>query len=400
MAIEIPALVIINLFLLPATVAILVVGIILNLRHTQNNVYRKYLVTMLSFWSVILSYVYVDFFIDGTYLCSFNAESASMRVILLGIPCFFTIVSYPIAILNANLIKVKYWVAVLSPMLIALAVYFAWHAISGFDPFYNYVSLADLIDNIASAHAILRMLVVILFILYIIAFTVNIWKAVPVYNKYIHDNIANSDCNVDWVRSLVRRIIFVSICYFLMAFSTSRLLNALYFVSIMTLFTFIVEMSLFKRTSEDIEALKLKWTRKRGWYVIEKTPEITDHILQNDFGSIKERLDKWMNDQKPYLNIEFTIDDILDEFTDLTHGDVTAFFKLNDETFQMYVRRFRIEHACDLIEKDNGEIALKHIFNKIGFSHYSSFSRAFVAHTGQSPSEYLTNYKDNKIQQD
>ncbi len=364
-------------------------GALLIYRHTQKNVYRRYLGSMLIFWAVVIAYIFFKFFIDGNSTISYINDFASAEVLLLGIPCFLSIVLYPIVILNASLLKPKNWAPLLTPIAIPIAIYFAINFIAGLDPFVQYNTAAEFFENITSLSVILRLMLVLFFGIYIFMILISIHRTVPIYNQYVQDNIADSDCNLDWIQTLIKYIIAVSIVYFAMLFTNSIILNTLYLCSILALFSHLVEMSLFRKVTEDISTIRLNFSYMRGGWNVKLNPTTQPPASVNDVTKGRAAIDQWMSKEQPYLKVEFTTKDVLAKFPSLAHSTVTAIFKESGDTFQAYVRRYRIEHACEIIQSESASLYPKLLFSRVGFSHHSSFSRAFVAVTGYTPSEYI-----------
>ncbi len=76
---------IINLFLLPCLVTILLTGAILNIKYTKYNIYRQYLIYSLLFWAMVMCLIYIKFFVEGSTTISYSQELFSVPVLLLGI---------------------------------------------------------------------------------------------------------------------------------------------------------------------------------------------------------------------------------------------------------------------------------------------------------------------------
>ena len=64
--------------------------------------------------------------------------------------------------------------------------------------------------------------------------------------------------------------------------------------------------------------------------------------------------------------------------------------KLN-MSFNDYVNSLRISRACVLLGRD--ELSITEISNTVGFTTIRTFNRAFLKHTGQTPSDYRKNLK-------
>lgn len=386
----------INSFLLPSIIAILVFGAVLNVKYTEKNSYRKYLVAMLIFWVSIFALIFIKYIISKQLTISYNNEVLSAQVLLLGIPCFLSIISYPIVILNSLLLKPRNWWRACYTIILAVIIYFAGHLILWVNPFIKYSNYQELLANITSASVILRLYLIGVFICYIIKHTINIWSIIPLYNRYVHDNIADSECNVDWIYRLLKHTIAVSVFYFAMLFNSTPIINMLYLISVLLLFSYIVEMSLFKKTSENVNPIVIRRDRRsRKWYVVEESTSKRTQSVEN-LKSVVLKIDTWMREDKPYTNVNFTTKDIIAKFPFLTPADLTNIFKSKGENFQSYVRRYRIYRACEIITNNNDKIYPKQLFDRVGFSHYSSFSRSFLAVTGLTPFNYINLPKKEK----
>ncbi|MBU1798387.1 MAG: helix-turn-helix domain-containing protein [Bacteroidetes bacterium] len=63
---------------------------------------------------------------------------------------------------------------------------------------------------------------------------------------------------------------------------------------------------------------------------------------------------------------------------------INSEFNMN---FSQFVNKYRIEEAIELLKNSNRNF--EDVFLEIGFYTRSTFNRAFKAHTGNTPSEYL-----------
>ncbi len=373
----------INYFLLSSLVAIIIAGSFLILRYRWNSAYQRFLVSMYSFWAIIMLSLAIVFNQNDMHL-NLNDGVMNLDIILLGIPCFLTIVSYPAVAMNSGLLKLKNWILLSSPLALIIAIYFAVHSAAGVDPFIKYSSLEYIAENIGSPLVLLRCLLLLIFVLYNVLMLIATWQVVPIYNRHVKEHFADPSYNVDWVRKLIVFIIIVSCAYLYMALSESLIANTIYLSTVIALFIYITDRSLFHKTFERTDGFHIKWSLKNGWHIVEHKSVDSNKDLE----PIGIDIDKWMRHSKAYQRPNLSIDDLLAEFDTLSHDTVTEFFKSKGETFQSYVRRYRIEKACRIIDKE-GEIYPKELFTTVGFSHYSSFSRAFSAVMDMSPSEYL-----------
>lgn len=384
---------IVNTFVLSSLVAILIFGAVLNIKYRQKNIYRNYLILIFFSWAAMLIVGFGKFYINGASTFEFNADIISVPILFLGVICFISIVSYPIVILDVNRLKFSNGVRLTMPILISLTIYLLWHMITGHDPFIKYATYGELFSDILTISVILRLSLVVSFIIYVIMILLYIWRIIPFYNQYVCDHIANSDCNVEWIRLLVIFIIIFIVSFFAMLFTNSPYVNLICMLSIIPLFGYIVEMSLFHNSSELVVPLELA---DNGWSYTKPSYRLSGGDYIENITMIRaheQQIDRWMEKSQSFTKIDFTTKDILEAFPQISNADLAAVFKLKRETFQSYVRAYRINKACKMIDKSRFDLSLSQIFTSVGFSHYSSFSRSFYAVKNMSPSDYLQTVK-------
>lgn len=390
----------INCLLVAAFISILVFGIVLILKRRESDVYRKYLISMLTYWASTLLYVYSKFYIEDLPQVSYNFEAVSVSILLLGIPCFISIIIYPIVVLDAKFFTPRNWFKLLAPLSGIVLLYFMVNLIAGTDPFRKFSSLNDILTNIGSMAAFSRLAMVIGFLIYVILLLKNIWKIVPVYNQHIQDTISDTTYNVDWVRQLVKYIIFVTIMYFSVLFTPSPYVNMVYMISVIALFGYIIGRSLFNSYIEDVNYVTIRWFKE--WTLVPKRQKIVQEkdteteIINDNYEALGKKIDEWMESSKAYTKVNFTTEDIIICFPNYVHDDLTHMFKEKGETFQSYVRKYRIKLACEIIKEKSDEVYPKQLYSMVGFSHYSSFSRAFFAVVGMSPTDYISEVENSK----
>ncbi len=113
--------------------------------------------------------------------------------------------------------------------------------------------------------------------------------------------------------------------------------------------------------------------------------------------SYLEKLNKFLNEEKPYLNPELTINMLADQvkvprhyITEILKNDLKKnFFTLvNDHRIDAVKRRLKSE--------EYKEIPVLQLALECGFNSKSSFNAIFKQHTGQTPSEYRKAFTTGK----
>ncbi len=386
---------IINLFLLPCLITILLAGAILNYKSIEINKYQQTLMTTFVFWAAIMVYVYCKFFSDiktgEMFTISFVQDVCSVQVLLLGALCFISLISYPVVVLNATFLSFRSWIKMIAPTFTAAVAYFAINKIAGSDPLVKYASFEEFISNIGSITVISRLSLVVTFSYFWFRNIRRIWHVVPYYNQFIQDNLADSRCNVGWIRRLVLHITTVMCAYFMLLFFSSPFVNMIYLSMLIMTFAYMIEMSLVYHSSvglEDIRIFRDPHNRKRYVFVPSESKSVSNDDAEHESTGL-QLIDEWMERDLPYTNVNFTTNEILETFPQFTRYDLTNMFRSNDETFQSYVRRFRIKRACEIMSVNEENAHLQKTFSMVGFSHYSSFSRAFLSILEITPSDFI-----------
>lgn len=104
----------------------------------------------------------------------------------------------------------------------------------------------------------------------------------------------------------------------------------------------------------------------------------------------REKLEQWMQTEKPYLNPEFRLND-LRQVLPLNRTYLSQFIHAQyDCTFYQFVTNYRIEEAKRLM-KEKPDLKMQDIAEQCGFSSPVVFSRIFARETGETPSEWCAN---------
>lgn len=388
---------IVILVLISALVTLLFFGSLLCAKYSQNNIYKKFLLTTIAMWLVMLTAAYIDkIFIGYGMPATEMLGLLNARGLILGIIGFLSIVSLPIVVLNAKMLKLINWLKLASPIIAVVAIYFGYHITAGTDPFYTYYTAEELRQNITSTPVIMRILLYLSLLVYLSIVMYILNRVVPLYNQYIKDNIADSDYNVGWVSGMLKRIWLVTACFFIMLATGSLYVVAIYTISVIIAFVYIIDMSLFHKMMDGVKPLTLNIDRKEFWYFLEEerlsqpTTPLEDERLAQGWEAINE----WLESEMLYTNPSFTINNVIERFSNLSHNEITDIFKLHGESFQSVIRKYRIANACRIIENKRGNVSSKQLYSQVGFSHHSSFSRAFATVQNISPSDYIKQVRD------
>lgn len=104
----------------------------------------------------------------------------------------------------------------------------------------------------------------------------------------------------------------------------------------------------------------------------------------------KQKIETYMQQQRPYLKKGYSIKDLSAE-TNISLHQLSAF--INGEygvNFSDFINRYRVEYVKEKLHDPQWrQLTLEGIALEAGFTNRTTFFRAFIKITGTSPSEYV-----------
>jgi AraC-like DNA-binding protein len=119
--------------------------------------------------------------------------------------------------------------------------------------------------------------------------------------------------------------------------------------------------------------------------------------MDEPFSDMAKQIMDYLQKQKPFLEAEFSIDDLSHALNIQRHHLYYCMNKVMKMKFTELKRKLRIEHAKQLLkEGKNKTLSIEGIGSQSGFSSRSNFFTTFKTEVGMTPTEYLE--KTNKAQ--
>jgi AraC-like DNA-binding protein len=114
-------------------------------------------------------------------------------------------------------------------------------------------------------------------------------------------------------------------------------------------------------------------------------------LPQDDpFYELVDKINIYLTNEKPYLNLDFTINELAIALKVPVHHVSYCLNTLMNVKFTSLRTQLRIQYATNLLDSGQGdELSMDGIGKKSGFSTRSNFYNAFKTETGLTPSEYL-----------
>ena len=102
-----------------------------------------------------------------------------------------------------------------------------------------------------------------------------------------------------------------------------------------------------------------------------------------------EKLNRFMNEQKPYLDENITIKDLAEELEIPSHHLSIVINNRLNKNFYNFINEYRIKESQEILkDPDNFDASILSIAFKAGFNSKSAFNNTFKKITGLTPTEY------------
>lgn len=370
-----------------------VFGICFLLRYSKSSKQRGALITVLVFW--IIAY--------GAHTMRLSGAIPDMKPVVgfftfevmpMGMMGFMALIYYCLISITSHRLPIRRFLIYVIPFTVIMLVYLVVCYAQGVSPFAKYVTFEEFKVVAFTAPMILRYLLLLSFLAYVIALTHSIRLLIPVCNKYVESNQSNIEYSLLWLGNFVKVVACIAVVYFIWVIYSSPITLILYCLVTIPAFVILSDNSVYHKPYKPLDRLNLKGNGIDWEIVLADCESCKEIIGVSDEVSAEKKpafdfadFEKWIEESRPYVNPDFSFGDVHVHFPQLTFVSLGEVLAEQGETFQSYVRRCRIESAVGLM-KDNASPSLyKEVYLMVGFKHYSSFSRAFVAVKGVSPSK-------------
>ena len=208
-------------------------------------------------------------------------------------------------------------------------------------------------------------------------------KHVRDYRRYVEENYGSVDQTDErWVIRYLLMVLVLGVSYTYLCFSNEP--TRLFTQQWLMLFVIIY-------TNDQVIFRAKPWIENAEE---EEEKEEEEEAKTESGAEYREKLEQWMETEKPYLNPEFRLND-LRQVLPLNRTYLSQFIHAEyDCTFYQFVTNYRIEEAKRLM-REQPDLKMHDIAEQCGFSSPTVFGRVFARETGQTPTEWLAQF-DNK----
>ena len=193
------------------------------------------------------------------------------------------------------------------------------------------------------------------------------------YLMYVRKNYSNiENIDVAWLEPVFFFAIVSQLAWLLTSLSGTVIADIIYYISTVLLWLMVLHYS---------------WNFQP--IVIEKNMESESAANNKNALPIAEgTLERLMEEQQLYLKKDLTLSDLA-EALDSNRTYVSKYIsQALGQTFYDYINQLRIERVSIPMMKQHPEYKLDFVAHESGFASISTFRRAFIKLTGQTPSQY------------
>lgn len=115
--------------------------------------------------------------------------------------------------------------------------------------------------------------------------------------------------------------------------------------------------------------------------------------FNSQFDSYKRSIEEWLQSDRPYLNADFSLQEVINRFN-LNRTYASRIFNEGfGQSFILVMRHYRIEYAKELLRQNPG-ISITEVAQQCGYSTVQAFHKAFAyCNGGLTPGRYAQSLK-------
>jgi AraC-like DNA-binding protein len=137
---------------------------------------------------------------------------------------------------------------------------------------------------------------------------------------------------------------------------------------------------------------------KRNNKRISEPKQITDINVDSVEFRLSKDIMQYLEVEKPYLKIDFSIHDICNYFNTPQHHIQYCFSHILNRNFRDIKNELRVKYAIELLNSNMANnISMEGIGRQAGFASNSNFYTSFKVVSGVTPNQWLLNIKDEEL---
>lgn len=224
--------------------------------------------------------------------------------------------------------------------------------------------------------------------LYPIALFILILSHIRAYRIWCENNYSSMEhIDVQWIVRYLNMLFVMGVSYGYMMVSDNPCRAFTQNLLVEFMFAYSIVEILFRNDP---------WLEMKANGECEETDEPVEDKEQETNDAVREKLEQWLDTEKPYLRTDFKLIDLM-EVLPMNRTYLSQFINtVYGCTFYQFVSRYRVEEAKRLM-REHPDWKLTEIAARSGFSSPVVFSHTFFRETGVSPREWSKNETDNQV---
>ena len=391
-----------NYMFMGATFLLLFQAIVL-LARCKNNVARKTMALLESFWGIgyLGALILINFVVGAEEYVLFREK----YVLLGGIYISFMVV-YLMQILIPGWLNWKRFLFVESPILFLALIFYGGTFALG-ESVVSITSYSMLFDSIGMFNVWFRFVILFIEMIYILWMLKWLYHYKNQYVQWEKDNFSNTDAmDISWIRFYYYMILGITLFYLGVFFIGGHITVLCHTAFVCIVLSYLFYKSLlyespypdnyFESLDEDQQKLKsdeIYVVSDSNLDKFEESTGLTDQTFESKIPEYTGLLRKWLDDEKPYLYKDFKLTDV-SRVLPLNRSYLSRVFNEGfGKNFSDVVRFYRIEYSMNLLI-ENTALPLSEIAERSGFSSDSTYIRSFKQVNGITPSQFKNQRKD------
>lgn len=315
---------------------------------------------------------------------------------------------YPLEVLRPGWLNLKRGLAILSPYLGIVGIYYIILSLLDQSPV-PLRSWDDFLLNQSQFNVWYRLVILSSVVAYVVLLLCIVYRYEISYRKWCESNYASPEgMEVSWLRYYGIGVILIGVAYFCNVFDGNTYCHVFHNLTVQLFFGFTFYKGLFhenpytenffrhsideKEAEEDAE----EKTAEIQTVAIDSEqpapekadPKIEEAIFYSKLPGYKMQVQQWLEETTPYTCKDFKLMDVK-KVVPLNRTYLSQIFNEGWGTsFCNVIREYRIRHAERLLEQ-HPELTINEIAKLCGFVSLSTFHRAFASfHQGITPKQY------------
>ncbi len=339
--------------LFACTVAVALFSAFLVFKHAEGMRMRKAWGGALLVWGIVDTFYILGWALAPSQVMDIGAQNLNTYELLLGNLLGWVLLLYPTEALRPGWLSFRHAMWHLLPMFALVALdYIIPFNLRFFISLYPFVLIGFLISHVRA------------------------------YEAWCEENFSTlEDIDVRWLVHYLWMVVLVgaNYIYICVAHHPSRGFTQLWFT-----------IAMFAYSTEQILYRKDPWGMvRRREKAEEPEPEaVTDPAPSPENSELRQKLDRWMEQEKPYVNPAFQLAD-LGTVLPMNRTYLSQFIKAEYGcTFYQFVNRYRVAEAKRL-KLEQPDLKMDELAARCGFSSRTVFSNVFTREEGLSPREWF-----------